>query len=63
MRSLLSTNWLRPNQHTTTKPNIGKLVLTNVLLAQLGLEPIMVTVTAHCTVCSYAGIDHVQKAR
>jgi hypothetical protein len=32
----------------TTKPNMGKLVLTNVLFAQLGLVPIMVSVLCSC---------------
>ena len=31
--SLLSISWLRPYQASTTKPNIGRLVLTNVLFA------------------------------
>jgi hypothetical protein len=31
--SLLSISWLRPHQANTTKPNMGSVVLTKVLLA------------------------------
>lgn len=48
--SLLSISWLRPNQATTTKPNIGNVVFTKVPLVHDGLEASIVIATVSTTI-------------
>ncbi len=44
MRILASISWERPSHAKTTKPNIGKAVLTNVLLDQPFEDGLMIMI-------------------